>query len=107
MSDKCASANPQGKNKSCSSIKEKITNFVIQLPSDAGFAPIAGQTLNDINDVANWESRFNSGAMYRFTKFAADAEKSGGDPVTVTNGSDGSTKTIRFNAQGFSALLRI
>ena len=103
MSDKCASALPQGKNKSCSSIKEKITNFIIQLPSNAGFAPISGQTLDDINDVSNWESRFNAGLMYRFTKFSADAEKSGGDAVTVTNGHDGSVKTIRFNAQSFSA----
>lgn len=106
MSNTCATGtNPGGKNKNCSSIKKKIVNFCIQLPEDPNFSPVSGGALDDINDVSNWEKRFNSGAMYRFTLFSGDAEKVGGDAVTRQNSSNGATSVMRFNAQGFNAYI--
>lgn len=99
------SGTPQGVG-SCAGIQEKIINWLIEPIGADGFAPIAGQTLDDINDVDSWTARANPGlAMYRFPAFSADNEKEGGDAVTVDNSSDGSKYHIRYNSLSFKAFI--
>lgn len=93
---------PQGLNKSCNGVKEKIINFVITDADHEGFAPISGQTLDDVNAIASWTSLANTGVAYRFKAFAQDASKEGGDAVTLENTSNGGTYHVRYNLPSFT-----
>lgn len=95
---------PQGLNKTCNGIREKIISMVVQDYDNPNFAPRSGHTLDDVTDVDNWVSRANAGKIMRFN-FASDAAKEGGDAVTVENTSNGKNYHVRYNLVSFTLYL--
>lgn len=98
----CDTNQPQGANKDCNGIQEKILNFLIQKRGSGGLST------TEVESISTWEALVNPALeLYRFVGgFAADPEKSGGDPVVVQNTSTGANTTQRYNPPTYSAHIR-